>query len=61
MKKEFFDEIAQITENWNMGFIGKKDYFCQYAETRVRYGGNLWQFLWWKMLCITPRFIFNLV
>lgn len=61
MKKELIAELNQIDFNYNMGFATKREYYCQRAYTKASYGGHFWQFLWWKMLCITPKFIFNLV
>ena len=46
------DILKQITENYNMGFLLEKEYFCQKAHV-------LYPRLVWMILCIIPSSIYK--
>lgn len=60
MKTDFIAEMASITMNFNMGFLNRKEYYCQRAYIHLKFGGHLYQYLWWKILSITPKLVFKL-
>lgn len=47
------DILREITENYNMGFLTEKEYFCQRAHV-------LYPRFIWMIFCIIPSFAYNL-
>lgn len=55
------EELKQIEANYNMGFIGAKEYYCQNAHVKACYGGKFYQFVWWRILCVLPKQVHEFV